>query len=121
MAKRKPDVIQRFVNQIERNARKLKKDLQRFSKNADLPHKLDELAGELRRSAASVASEVEHYLHDLRSGAAKAGKAAEKSVRKAARKTPRKTAKKAATKRARKTAKKATKRTVKKRARKTRS
>ncbi len=137
MAKRKTDGIQKFIKKIERTASKLKKDLKRFSKNSRLPHNLDELAGELRRSAASVASDIEHYLHDMTdaaksaaSGPRKASKAraakkrtgaAKKRTRKAAKKTTRKTAKKpvrkAAKKTTRKAAKKTTRKTVKKRTR----
>ncbi len=123
MAKRKPDVIQRFVKQIERNSNKLKKDLKRFSKNAHLPHNLDELAGELRRSAASVASEVEHYLHEISRGAKSAAAAGKQAITKAKpakrRSSAKKGARKAAKKSARKTAKKATRKAAKKTARKT--
>lgn len=117
MAKRKPDLINRIVDQVEKNATKLRKDLRRFSRNTDLPHKLDEIAGELRRGAASVAAEVEHYLHELR-----APKTATAGKRRPARKKgAKKTAKRstATAKRTRKTAaKKRTRKTAKKRARK---
>ena len=68
MAKRKEVAIKRFVSDVERNANRLRKEVQRFSRNVDLRHDLDELAGELRRGAAAAAAEVEHYLHDLRRG-----------------------------------------------------
>ncbi len=136
MAKRKTDGIQKFIKQIERTASRLKKDLKRFSKNNRLPHNLDELAGELRRSAASVASDIEHYLHDMtaaakaatsgtakkrtRKTAKKRSAAAKKTTRKTAKKPARKTAKKRSAvgkKTTRKTAKKATRKTAKKRTR----
>ena len=120
MAKRKPDAIKRFINQVEKNATKLRKDLKRFSRDTDLPHKLEEIAGELRRGAATVASEVEHYLHDLRtqmkSTTRKRRTARKKTAKKTARKTAKKTAKKGTAKRRRKTAAKRTRKTGKKRA-----
>ncbi len=66
MPKKKADAIQRFIKDVEANAARLRKDLQRFSKNVHLPHDLEELSSDLRRGAAVVAAEIEHYLHHIR-------------------------------------------------------
>ena len=122
MAKKKPAVIEKFVKQIERNAKQLRKDVKRFSKNTDLPHNLDELAGELRRGAATLASEIEHYLHEVRSGLQQPrDKAGKKTAKKATASRKKKTTKRATSARKKASNTKTTVRGAKKRASSTRA
>jgi hypothetical protein len=112
MAKSVRQQISGLIADVEKRARRLRKDFRKQYKS--VPTSLDQAAQRLREGAADVAHQVETYVREIRldlqsrigGGTPKrsaAAKAARKKVKKAVRKAV-KTARKSAKKAARKTA-----------------
>jgi RNA polymerase primary sigma factor len=100
-----------LIKNVEKAAKQLRRDIRKQYKAA--PKSWDKAAGQLRKGALDVQTQLEKYVRDIGIGGAK--KTKKRPARKTAKKATRKTAKKAT----RKTAKKKTRKTAKKSARKT--
>ncbi len=103
MARKRPHIIADIVKEVEATAKKIRADLRRMGKDAQLGPGLARLTADLRKGATHVGKQIEHYARELKAEAkvarAKAGKAVGKrpagKKRAAAKKTTRKrTAKK---------------------------
>jgi hypothetical protein len=104
--KKKPHVISDVIKDLEATGKKMRVDLRRLGKDANLGKGLSRLATDLRKGAASVGKHVEQYLREVQKEAAAARKRATKPRKKPRKKAAAKTARKRPAAKKRRAAKK---------------
>jgi hypothetical protein len=66
MATKKKDRLTEVIKEIEALAKRLRADLRRAANEAGLTKNLERAAAALRKQMASLAAQVEKYVHELR-------------------------------------------------------
>lgn len=65
-AKARTDRVGKMVAEVETLAKRLRTDLRKRVRAANLPQNLDKMAAALRKRAAGAAAQVEKYVHEIR-------------------------------------------------------
>jgi hypothetical protein len=91
-AKKRPHIIADIVKEVEATAKRIRADVRRMGKDAQLGRGLARMAADLRKGASHVGVQIDRYVREVQSEVKKASKRTAKKTtkRRAAKKTAKK-------------------------------